>query len=168
MLSLHGLAINLKNVSQLVLKSTKIVKTVSYTMLIPIGGSRRPPLVHHYGLKFSQFHEVFWKTWQKSLADLRGAPGTRAPPGDPNSFIFMQILAKIWKIIATLGVGAPPGENPGSATENCMLAPPRGSAPPPTGNPRSAPITCYIRLSTRQINICNRYGNDITHYFYDV
>ena len=45
-----------------------------------------------------------------------GAPGTRAPPGGPNSFIFMQFSAKMWKIIAILGVGAPPGENPGSAT----------------------------------------------------
>ena len=43
-----------------------------------------------------------------SLADLRGAPGTCAPPGGPNSFIFMQFSAKIWKIIAILGVGAPP------------------------------------------------------------
>ena len=30
------------------------------------------------------------------------------PSGGPNSFIFMQFLAKIWKIIAILGVGAPP------------------------------------------------------------
>ena len=30
------------------------------------------------------------------------------PPWGPNSFIFMQFLAKIWKIIAILGVGAPP------------------------------------------------------------
>ena len=41
------------------------------------------------------------------LADPRGAPGTRAPPG-PNSFIFMQFSAKIWKVIAILRVGAPP------------------------------------------------------------
>ena len=34
----------------------------------------------------------------------------RAPPlpGGPNSFIFMQFSANIWKIIALLGVGAPP------------------------------------------------------------
>ena len=37
-----------------------------------------------------------------------GAPGMRAPPGGPNSFIFMQFSAKMWKIIAILGVGAPP------------------------------------------------------------
>ena len=38
-----------------------------------------------------------------------GAPGTRAPPPrGPNSFIFMQFSAKMWKIIAILGVGAPP------------------------------------------------------------
>ena len=29
-----------------------------------------------------------------ALADLRGAPGT-PPPRSPNSFIFMQFLAKI-------------------------------------------------------------------------
>ena len=45
-----------------------------------------------------------------------GVPGTCAPPGGPNSFIFMQFSAKNWKIIALLGVGAPPGKNPGSAT----------------------------------------------------
>ena len=32
----------------------------------------------------------------------------RAPPGGPNSFIFMQFSAKNRKIIALLGVGAPP------------------------------------------------------------
>ena len=30
---------------------------------------------------------------KKSVADLRGAPGTRSP-GGPNSFIFMQFSAK--------------------------------------------------------------------------
>ena len=28
------------------------------------------------------------------VADLRGAPGTRPPPGGPNSFIFMQFSAE--------------------------------------------------------------------------
>ena len=46
-----------------------------------------------------------------------GRQGRAPPPGGPNSFIFMQFSAKMWKIIAILGVGAPPpGENPGSAT----------------------------------------------------
>ena len=31
---------------------------------------------------------------QQSVADLRGAPGTRAPPGGQNSFIFMQFSTK--------------------------------------------------------------------------
>ena len=34
----------------------------------------------------------------------------------PNSFIFMQFLAKYLQNDRTLGVGAPPQENPGSAT----------------------------------------------------
>ena len=45
-----------------------------------------------------------------ALADPRGRQG-RAPPPPPrgsNSFIFMQFSAKKWKIIAILGVGAPP------------------------------------------------------------
>ena len=47
---------------------------------------------------------------------IQGGRQGRAPPRGPNSFIFMQFSAKKWKIIAILGVGAPPGENPGSAT----------------------------------------------------
>ena len=39
-------------------------------------------------------HLLSTKVEPSSLADLRGAPGTRAPPGGPNSFIFMQFLAK--------------------------------------------------------------------------
>ena len=73
-----------------------------------------------------------WK-WKKpielgALADPRGGrQGRTPPPRGPNSFIFMQFSAKNWKIIALLGVGAPPGENPGSATGGCILG-----APPPT------------------------------------
>ena len=37
----------------------------------------------------------------------RGAPGTRAPWGGQNSFIFMQFSAKSLKNNPTLGVGAP-------------------------------------------------------------
>ena len=45
----------------------------------------------------------------QTLADLRGgARDARPSPGGPNSFIFMQFSANIWKIIALLGVGAPP------------------------------------------------------------
>ena len=40
------------------------------------------------------------------LEDLGGARPW-CPPGGPNSFIFMQFLAKNCKIIAVLGVGAP-------------------------------------------------------------
>ena len=45
-----------------------------------------------------------------------GRQGRAPPPGGPNSFIFMQFSAKSWKNNPTLGVGAPPQENPGSAT----------------------------------------------------
>ena len=50
------------------------------------------------------------------IGGSKGGHQGHAPPGGPNSFIFMQFSAKMWKIIAILGVGAPPGENPGSAT----------------------------------------------------
>ena len=57
-----------------------------------------------------------------SLADLRGAQGTCAPPGCPNSFDFMQFSGKFGKIICWRPP-PPPGEelvrpsqgNPGSA-----------------------------------------------------
>ena len=68
----------------------------------------------HYKFDGSKWKYVMYKTYNRllygSLADPRGAPGTRAPPGGPNSFIFMQFSAKNWKIIALLGVGAPPGK----------------------------------------------------------
>ena len=48
-----------------------------------------------------------------ALADLRGAPETRTP----NSFIFMQFSAKNVQNNPNLGIGAPPRENPGSATD---------------------------------------------------
>ena len=55
----------------------------------------------------------------KPLADPRvGGARDAPPPRGPNSFVFMLFSAKILKIIAILGVGVPPGENPGSATEN--------------------------------------------------
>ena len=54
--------------------------------------------------------------------------GRESPPpkGGPNSFIFMQFLAKKLQNNRFLGVGAPPGQNTGSAT---VLAPPVGLAP---------------------------------------
>ena len=45
-----------------------------------------------------------------ALADPRGGARDVRPPWGPNSFIFMQFSAKMWKIIAILGVGAPPGK----------------------------------------------------------
>ena len=42
------------------------------------------------------------------IGGSKGGARDACPPGGPNSFIFMQFLAKIWKIIAILGVGAPP------------------------------------------------------------
>ena len=55
-----------------------------------------------------------------ALADLRGgAPGTRAPLGVQILSFSCSFQEQRWKIIALLGVGAPPppGENPGSATD---------------------------------------------------
>ena len=57
-----------------------------------------------------------------------GAPDAR-PPTDQKSLIFMQFLGNL----ANLYVGAP-----------------LGLAPPPTGNPGSAPEMCY------QIHISNK------------
>ena len=50
---------------------------------------------------------------------LGGAPGT--PPRGSNSFIFMQFLSKKLENNNTLDVGAPPRENPGSATGIDMI-----------------------------------------------
>ena len=46
----------------------------------------------------------------RPVVDLRGARGTRAPPGGPNSFNFMQFSGKYGKIVSFVppkGVGAP-------------------------------------------------------------
>ena len=63
-----------------------------------------------------------------AVADPRGAP-----PTDQNFLNFMQFLGKIWQI--------------------CMLEPtPGGMAPPPTGNPGSAPgLFSYVWFPTRGI-----------------
>ena len=60
-------------------------------------------------------HTVPPKT-QQDIGGSKGGARDARPPGGPDSFIFMQFSAKNWKIIALLGVGVPPGENPGSAT----------------------------------------------------
>ena len=76
-------------------------------------------------------NSIFWSVnyykqgllcnFQHSIGGSKGGARDARPPGGPNSFIFMQFSAKMWKIIAILGVGAPPGENPGSATAQCIL-----------------------------------------------
>ena len=53
-----------------------------------------------------------------TIGGSKGGRQGRMPPRGPNSFIFMQFSAKI---IAILGVGAPPGENPGSATGHWLV-----------------------------------------------
>ena len=40
------------------------------------------------------------------VADLRGAQGRRTPPGGPNSFNFMQFLAKFGKIVCWRPLGS--------------------------------------------------------------
>ena len=65
-----------------------------------------------------------------AVADLRGHP-RHAPPTAQNFLNFMQFYWKIWL--------------------NCILAPPpRGSAPPPTATPGSAPD-----LQLQFCGICN-------------
>ena len=54
------------------------------------------------------------------VADLRGAPPARPPPMAQNFLNFMQFYWKIW-------------------LNRMLTPPPRGSAPPPTGNTGSAP-----------------------------
>ena len=44
----------------------------------------------------------------KNIGGSKGGARDARPPRGPNSFIFMQFSAKFWKIIAILGVGAPP------------------------------------------------------------
>ena len=65
-----------------------------------------PPLVHSIRQRIHQNEET-----RILVADPRGRQGrAHSPPrpGGPNSFIFMQFSAKNSKIIALLGVGAPP------------------------------------------------------------
>ena len=47
----------------------------------------------------------------------------RIPPGNPNSFNFMQFLGKIWqnRMLVPRGVGAPPRGNPRSATASYLF-----------------------------------------------
>ena len=59
-----------------------------------------------------------WSGEVLPLADPRGGARDARPPGGPNSFIFMQFLAKKLKNNSTFGSWRPPpGENPGSATD---------------------------------------------------
>ena len=53
------------------------------------------------------------KTTKNYVSNIGGSGGRH---GGPNSFIFMQFSAKIVRNNPNLGVSAPPGENPGSAT----------------------------------------------------
>ena len=55
--------------------------------------------------------------WRITLAPLSPIYFISTPlPGSPNSFIFMQFLAKIDKVISFWELAPPLGENPGSAT----------------------------------------------------
>ena len=52
-----------------------------------------------------------------SIGGSKGGHQGCVPPSGPNSFIFMQFSAKSVKSNLILGVGIPPQENPGSATD---------------------------------------------------
>ena len=73
--------------------------------------------VKHFPIPRCNISTFYIKNNQKTnaFADLGGTPGTH-PPWSPNSFIFMQFSAKNLQNNPNLGVGAPPGENSGSAT----------------------------------------------------
>ena len=51
---------------------------------------------------------VQWGSLSGGIGGSKGGARDARPPGGPNSFIFIQFSAKIRKIIAILGVGAPP------------------------------------------------------------
>ena len=74
-----------------------------------------------------------------TVADLRGAQGTRAPPGGPNSFNFMQFLGKFDKFLCW----RPPGE----------------LAPPPRGNPGSATVTYSVDHRFQQKKVATKINN---------
>ena len=75
----------------------------------------------------------FVKQWRIEGA----APGTR-PPYDPNFSQCHAVFRKIW--------------------QNHMLAPPRGLAPPPTGNLGSAPVKVMFSL----VSVCLPRGVSIS------
>ena len=50
------------------------------------------------------------------IGGSKGAPGTRPPPRGSKLFHFHAVFGKNLKNNSNFGVGAPPGENPGSAT----------------------------------------------------
>ena len=58
---------------------------------------------------FLHFHAVF-------IGGSKGGARDARPPWGSKFFHFHAVFDKKLKIIALLGVGAPPGENPGSAT----------------------------------------------------
>ena len=90
--------------------------------------------LHFYFLHFkARLHLAYGRTqWRIYIVKF----WTRAPPGGPNSFNFMQFLGKFGKIVCW----RPPGE----------------LAPPPRGNPRSATGTCFcfpreVKFPPRQV-----------------
>ena len=77
----------------------------------------------HINRKQWQIYIVkFWNPHSRSIGGSRGAPGTR-PPGS-KFFHFHAVFGKNVQNNPNLGVGAPPRENPGSATVN-RKRPPR-------------------------------------------
>ena len=50
---------------------------------------------------------IFYRTGRALANPKGGRQGRAPPPGDPNSFIFMQFSGENGKIMALLGVGAP-------------------------------------------------------------
>ena len=75
-------------------------------------------LYSHFIMFGKDSHKQMYRTIGLPVADLGGCP-QHAPPYSPKFSQFHAVFQKIW--------------------QNHMLAAPQGSAPPPTGNPGSAP-----------------------------
>ena len=82
-----------------------------------------------------KFKSLIW-----TVAIFRGGRTRRAPPPTVQNFLdFMHLFRKIWQ-------------------KSICWRPPRGLAPPPTGNPGSAPAECFD-ICRDKLNVISVYRN---------